>query len=157
MKTGISRKIDDLGRIVIPKEIRNNLNIKLNDELEIFVSNNEIILKKYTKLDNIKNLIEILIKNNKNITDKEVFITDKTKIFNNNENITDELVTIINNNKDLNNKTIKLTDQIEINGDIYIIRDEFMPIGSIVIEESDQINKKIGQMILEIINNYLAL
>ena len=35
--TGIVRKIDDLGRIVIPKEIRNLLNIQNNDNIEIYI------------------------------------------------------------------------------------------------------------------------
>ena len=44
--TGIIRRIDDLGRVVIPKEIRKNLNIKENDSLEIFIDGENIILKK---------------------------------------------------------------------------------------------------------------
>ena len=39
--TGITRRIDDLGRIVIPKEIRKNLKIKENEVLEIFINNDE--------------------------------------------------------------------------------------------------------------------
>ena len=46
--TGITRRIDDLGRIVIPKEIRKNLKIKENEVLEIFINNDEIILKKFS-------------------------------------------------------------------------------------------------------------
>lgn len=45
--TGIIRGLDKLGRIVIPIEIRNNFNIQYNDEIEIFVKDNSIILKKY--------------------------------------------------------------------------------------------------------------
>lgn len=46
--TGIVRKVDELGRIVLPKELRNVLNIKERDPLEIFVDEeNRIILKKY--------------------------------------------------------------------------------------------------------------
>ena len=47
--TGIVRKIDELGRIVIPKEIRNVLSIHSNDDLEIFIDNMKIVLKKYEK------------------------------------------------------------------------------------------------------------
>ena len=46
-ETGIVRPIDELGRIVIPKELRKVFGIKDRDELEIFVENNMIILKKY--------------------------------------------------------------------------------------------------------------
>lgn len=45
--TGIVRKIDDLGRIVIPKETRRVLGIKEGDSLEIFTEDENIILKKY--------------------------------------------------------------------------------------------------------------
>lgn len=45
--TGVVRKIDELGRVVLPVEIRNNMNINTKDSLEIFVENDKIILKKY--------------------------------------------------------------------------------------------------------------
>lgn len=45
--TGIVRKVDELGRIVIPIELRRNLGIEIRDSLEIFVDKDQIILKKY--------------------------------------------------------------------------------------------------------------
>ena len=45
--TGIVRKVDELGRIVIPKEIRKVFDIKEKDALEIYTDDNTIILKKY--------------------------------------------------------------------------------------------------------------
>lgn len=45
--TGIVRKIDDLGRIVLPIELRRTLGISDRDSLEIFVDDNNIVLKKY--------------------------------------------------------------------------------------------------------------
>ena len=46
--TGVVRRIDDLGRVVIPKEIRKTLRIKEGDPLEIFTDKEgEVILKKY--------------------------------------------------------------------------------------------------------------
>ncbi len=44
--TGISRKIDELGRIVIPMELRNKLGISEKDSLDIFVDGSSIVLKK---------------------------------------------------------------------------------------------------------------
>lgn len=44
--TGMSRPIDELGRIVIPKEIRNALDINPKDDMEIYIENGSIILKK---------------------------------------------------------------------------------------------------------------
>ncbi len=45
--TGIVRNIDELGRIVVPKEIRERLGIASNDPVEIFMEEDRIILKKY--------------------------------------------------------------------------------------------------------------
>ena len=49
--TGIVRRIDDLGRVVIPKEIRRTMRIREGDPLEIFTNNNgEVIFKKYSPM-----------------------------------------------------------------------------------------------------------
>ena len=48
--TGMIRKIDELGRIVIPKEIRNNLKIKDNEAVEIYVEEDKMILQKYNQM-----------------------------------------------------------------------------------------------------------
>lgn len=45
--TGIVRKVDELGRVVIPIELRRTLGISEKDSLEIFVNGEQIILKKY--------------------------------------------------------------------------------------------------------------
>jgi len=45
--TGIVRKVDELGRVVIPIELRRTLGIKEKDALEIYVTSDQIILKKY--------------------------------------------------------------------------------------------------------------
>ncbi|MCD7821102.1 MAG: AbrB/MazE/SpoVT family DNA-binding domain-containing protein [Clostridiales bacterium] len=45
--TGIVRKVDELGRIVLPIELRRTLNIAEKDELEIYVEGASIVLKKY--------------------------------------------------------------------------------------------------------------
>ena len=60
--TGMSRKVDELGRIVIPKEIRNKFGIKTNDMLDIYVDNDTINLikdsKKCTFCSSTKDLID---------------------------------------------------------------------------------------------------
>ncbi|MBP3284266.1 MAG: AbrB/MazE/SpoVT family DNA-binding domain-containing protein [Clostridia bacterium] len=45
--TGIVRKVDELGRVVLPIELRRNLDIEEKDALEIYVDGNSVILKKY--------------------------------------------------------------------------------------------------------------
>ena len=49
--TGIVRRIDDLGRIVIPKEIRRQLRIKEGDPFEIFLEGNKVCFEKYSPID----------------------------------------------------------------------------------------------------------
>ncbi len=78
--TGITRKIDELGRIVIPKEIRKHLNIKDGEELEIFTEEDTIILKKYYRILGMKekanNLIEIFYK----YLNGNIVLTDREKV-----------------------------------------------------------------------------
>jgi transcriptional pleiotropic regulator of transition state genes len=47
--TGITRGLDDLGRIVVPKEVRTNLNWNQYDMIEIFTDSDTVILRKYNK------------------------------------------------------------------------------------------------------------
>ena len=51
--TGIVRRIDELGRIVIPKEIRKSLHIREGDPLEIIVGDGEVAFRKYSPLENL--------------------------------------------------------------------------------------------------------
>ena len=46
--TGIVRKVDELGRIVLPIELRRTLDINIKDSIEIFTDEDKIILQKYT-------------------------------------------------------------------------------------------------------------
>lgn len=78
--TGVIRRIDDLGRIVIPKEIRRNFKINEGDSLEIFVDSNQIVLKKYSLLDDMMELSRNLVDVFKNIYSKNIVITDKEKV-----------------------------------------------------------------------------
>ena len=47
LSTGITRPVDELGRVVLPKELRKSIGINIKDPLEIFVDGNMILLKKY--------------------------------------------------------------------------------------------------------------
>lgn len=55
--TGITRKLDELGRIVIPKELRTNFKIEEGDQIEFFLNNDEIIIKKPSVLNGLDNEI----------------------------------------------------------------------------------------------------
>jgi len=56
--TGIVRRIDELGRVVIPKEIRSTLRLKSGDPLEIFTDRDELILKKYSPIASLEKFSE---------------------------------------------------------------------------------------------------
>lgn len=90
--TGVVRRIDDLGRIVIPKEIRRNLRIRDGESLEIFVDSNSIILKKFSIMRNIddyaKNLVDALY----SFIKKSIIITDNDSIIACSSNIKDKLI-----------------------------------------------------------------
>lgn len=65
--TGIIRKVDDLGRIVLPIELRRTLDIAERDELEIYMENDRIILQKFEPAcifcESSRNLVVYLGKN----------------------------------------------------------------------------------------------
>jgi len=56
--TGIVRKVDDLGRVVIPKELRRTLGIENGDPLEIFTNGNQVVLQKYVPGCNVCGLAD---------------------------------------------------------------------------------------------------
>ena len=78
--TGVVRRIDELGRIVIPKEIRRNLGIRDGENIEIFTENDSIILKKFYRMrassDLASNLCELVY----NSFNYKMIITDREKI-----------------------------------------------------------------------------
>ena len=69
--TGIVRRIDELGRVVIPKEIRKTLRIKEGDPLEIFTDHEELLLKKFSAISSLgeeaKAFIESLAEISENV------------------------------------------------------------------------------------------
>ena len=74
------KRIDELGRIVIPKQIRNTFKIKNFDELEMFVDKDSIILKKSIGLEMYKEKLERLLFFIKNYIDFDILIAEKQKI-----------------------------------------------------------------------------
>ena len=78
--TGIIRRIDDLGRIVIPKELRKSLRIKNGDSLEIFVDQEDIILKKYSPIESIEEAAIKYVEGFNQVIKHNVIVTDKDKV-----------------------------------------------------------------------------
>ncbi len=76
--TGVVRRIDDLGRIVIPKEIRKTLRIKEGSPLEIFTEKEgDIILRKYSPIGEITNFSSEYTESLAKVTDLIAIVTDK--------------------------------------------------------------------------------
>ena len=79
-ETGIVRRIDDLGRIVIPKELRRTLRIREGESLEIFVENNNIVLKKHSAMDNMEEFSRKYVESIYATVKQNILITDRDNI-----------------------------------------------------------------------------
>lgn len=169
-KTGMIRRIDELGRIVIPKEMRNSLRIKEGDTLEIYIDNLEnIVLKKYSLLYKFEDFSQEFVDSIYSLIKKNVLITDKNKIIAYagkekrdylNKEISEEIITKINRREEMLEKYIK---------DFKIVNDKIITgtyAVSTIIVNSDavgiviiySINEKIGDLelkICQIVSNFL--
>lgn len=159
--TGIVRRIDDLGRVVIPKEIRRTLRIREGDPLEIFVDRDgEVILKKYSPIgelgDFAKEYAESLFESTGHIT----MITDRDTIItvaggSKKEFLDKPIGSIIENSMD-NRKTVLETasGSYELTRDHEETISSFVtapivsggdPIGSVILLNKDE-NVKMSEM-----------
>lgn len=121
--TGIVRRLDDLGRIVIPKEIRKTMNITTGEPIEIYVEKDALILKKYSQVADNSSLVEIVAESLYGTLNKGVVITDLESVisakgkasFLKGDKITSNAISIIKDKKSFiitkneNLKPIKLT------------------------------------------------
>ncbi len=78
--TGVVRRIDELGRIVVPKEIRGNLGIRNGDNVEIFIDEDAIVLKKYLKTQNIESMVIKLCSFVYSLFNLSLIVSDREKI-----------------------------------------------------------------------------
>ena len=122
--TGVVRRIDDLGRIVIPKEIRRTLRIHDGESLEIFVDNEIITLKKYSSLNELANVSKILVESINKEINKDIIITDRDNVIAASgvnkkkymgKNISSYLENVINDRKSVRifNEKVKIVDNVE--------------------------------------------
>ena len=141
MKIGIVRRIDNLGRIVIPKEIRDTLRIKNGDSLEINLEGEIITLKKYSELNNIIEIETIIANLLRETLNKDILITDKDKYIIGTKHefidkkISNELLEILENRQMIIQKSKDqntLINPILINGDV---------IGSIIVISKEGITE----------------
>lgn len=91
--TGVVRRIDDLGRIVIPKELRRTMRIKEGDSLEIFIDGSDkVILRKYSPVQNIHDIVEEFVSGIYESNKVDIIITDSDKVIAVGGNVPRELV-----------------------------------------------------------------
>ena len=139
----IVRKIDDLGRIVLPKEIRNSLSINSGDDFEITIDNNKIILEKYSKLDCFEDIIKNYINCFYVSDDNKIFITINDRIiYYNNEKVNNIISKLIKTRKVYKNI---ISDNLILNGKIVIfpivINSDLL--GSIILVDNKDINSSL--------------
>lgn len=118
--TGITRHIDELGRIVIPKEIRTNLSIEVNDLLEFYIENNKLVLEKTARLKKINDVMDKYLNVFFQEVKKSIIICDKEKIIGVTKDISRNL---LNKNLSEENKTLLFSSKSQ--GKISIDEQEF--------------------------------
>lgn len=163
-ETGVVRRLDELGRVVIPKEIRKRLKIKNGDMVDIFTNNEYIILQKYHPLNQdiipVKALFEALKKEHGSefvlFDDEKIIYSTDSKIDAGNI-VCQELIKRINSllDKELSNKLkISIADGVLIDKDILIskIIVDYEPYGYIAI--IDKMIMKKHKDVIELIKNY---
>ena len=181
--TGVVRRIDDLGRIVIPKEIRKTLRIKEGDPLEIFTDREgQVILKKYSPIGELSEFAteyaETLAKTTGHIaciTDKDTVIAvsggSKKEFLE--QNISKDLERVIDDkevylSKDNDNKSIPVTGndnktRISNAQVVYPIISDGDAIGSVILISKDSntkmtdIEKKVAQSAASFLGSQMEL
>lgn len=78
--TGIVRRIDELGRVVIPKEIRRTMRIKSGEELEIFTTDEELVLKKFSTAKLFVDVAQEYSEALALVTGATIAVTDKEEV-----------------------------------------------------------------------------
>lgn len=157
MNTGMVRKIDELGRLVIPKEIRNSLHIKNGEDVSIFIKEDMIVLKKSEKMLSINDAIQKLIDSLKKITNDIIIVSDRDKVICStdknflNENIDERVINAIDERKMLDGINFKVGKKV-IEGKFYMspVIVEADALGSVIILSNKEINDK-----LIILNNVI--
>ncbi len=85
--TGVVRKIDQLGRIVIPKELRKSLSIKEGDGVEFLLEEDTIVLRKASSFNGLQNLADSLVNGVYSVTKKNLLITDLNAVISCNDKV----------------------------------------------------------------------
>ena len=91
-ETGIVRRLDDLGRLVIPKEIRKMYKMKEGDSIEIYIANNTICIRKYDETSSFYEQIENMCNLLHNKYRNHIFFTSEEYMNRNGSTIEEKVV-----------------------------------------------------------------
>lgn len=149
------KRIDELGRIVIPKQIRNSFKINSFDELELFIEKDTIVLKKSVGIEMYKEKLERLVVFLSKIFDFKIIITDKNNVIVSNyegiEYRNEFKINVVNNElvetPKVNGYIEQLSIIIDSNtlGDIYFISNSKF-------DDNKDFLKNIRNLIIDLIN-----
>lgn len=168
--TGIVRRIDELGRIVIPKEIRKSLRIKDGENLEISIDDKNIVLRKYSLMKKIEDFAQSFTDGIYSYLKKNIIITNRDSIiavsgsFRKeylNQEVSEQLNKFIERRENIHekySKKIEIIDGIELEG-TYAISTIIVNGDSaglvIIFDEVDTISEE-DYKIIQIVSNFLS-
>lgn len=170
---GVTRKVDELGRIVIPKEIRRSFRIQEGETLEIFSTEDSIILKKFSRIKNIEDFASQYCKSMNTYIEGSVLITNCDIILAGNGPLTDltvgnyvsdELRQIIIEGSFYESKgksSINVTDAVEIESNLVIapITSKNEPVGAVILVTDntniDESTEKASRIAADFISRYI--
>ena len=149
--TGVVRRIDNLGRIVIPKEIRKSIKITEGDSLEIYIDLDNVILKKFSLIDSKNLFFQRIIDSYNKEYKKELIITNKNTVVNTtfglsnylNKELSDDIKNIIRERKSKINKEI-IIDKELVNYYILPLIIDSDAVGSLILIDNNITDNDIG-------------
>ncbi len=164
--TGITRRIDELGRVVIPKEIRKNMHLKTGELLEIYLHDSEtIVLKKHSVINREQEFINNFIKSLSKKINCEIYVTNLNEIVFSSkealigEKISSKLENMLGNTINIcNEKTLNLTNNVTLTDDfnVYPILPNGDFSGLVIFEKKvDSVNSELVNFSISFLENYL--
>jgi AbrB family transcriptional regulator (stage V sporulation protein T) len=163
--TGIVRRIDDLGRIVIPKEVRRKFKIREGEPMEIFVTDEGILFKKYSPVAQLHDFAKEYADSLYESTDHIALITDRDTIIAVSggsrrnyldKNVGDVVLQCFENRKSVlnnNQMRVEILDDVVEDHVSYVTTPIFVgsdSIGSVILINKDE-NIKMGQLELKLV------
>lgn len=159
--TGVIRKIDNLGRIVVPKEIRRNLNIHNGDDVQIFIEEDKIVLKKYQKMFSIKESVQMYLDVVSKFVKGDIYVTDKEKVIASsnkkylNDVIDSKVISLINDRRQDIGHTLTIgNNKLDLFYSVSPIIVDADAIGSIILMNSSDI-QELDKVVISILNSIL--